>query len=553
MSGRQDMQATPRLRFGEGRRGTALAKAGSMILRAASGLLVLALVACSGSDDAAEPPEPTGGGAGGLGGAPVTPEVLEARAPDRTSVLVSLSALPSDLAAAGDPANYSLSHDGEALAIEQIAVDAAAGQITLTTAKQKLGVEYRLELTLPEVSDAEAGLTFLAADTTHLWVSDWSSPTYASLDVYAERVAVGEQAVIYVQEGVVPALDMQAIATLFDEAIHPVETSLFGGTNDIDGNGKAVLLVVEQDAIFKGFVNPADALSDKDAMLLYGVHSNEMEIVYLNAQKFTERTVAHELNHLIYRAQHVNPSGLWTYFKEGMAECAVHAVFGEHQYDADYFVADPEGTVVDGVSLLDFELSFEHYALSYLYFTYAASRLGGVDGYGELFAVDGNPADLDALLQGLLGQGLVEVMRDMWIATYVQAPSGPLGFDGMVDFKGKLPPAAASAAGLELTPTGAVLVQPWTNPIVYPGTQGPNIVYVGIDGSGLVDAEAPFETAGGVLLAFNESGVQSTVTEPVYAPASASAAAGSAIAPSDHPQAGCARIDRWFAESRRGR
>jgi hypothetical protein len=39
----------------------------------------------------------------------------------------------------------------------------------------------------------------------------------------------------------------------------------------------------------------------------------------------------------------------------------------------------------------------------------------------------------------------------------------------------------------------------------YPGTQGADITYAGIDADGQVDLEAPFTTAGGALLIFNTS------------------------------------------------
>jgi hypothetical protein len=242
---------------------------------------------------------------------------------------------------------------------------------------------------------------------------------------------------------------------------------------------------------------------DDYAFKNYGLHSNEMEIVYLSNDRGSPEVLAHELNHLIYYAVHPNVTASWKYFKEGMAECAVNAVFGEFQRPIDYFNQDPDGTVADGVSLVNFVATYDHYALPYFVFNYAASQLGGVDGYSKIFSVDGTPAKLDALFKSELDKSLVEVMTDTWIALYVQAPTGPLGFGGLIDLQGARPAMAANPGALALEWYGAVLVEPWTNPIDYPGTQGPDIFYVGIDAAGNVDREAPFETSGGALLAVN--------------------------------------------------
>src|SRR5690606_14446275 len=110
----------------------------NMLRRTSLPLLFLLLLACGPSDDTPTPPATAGvGGAGGEGGGTVAPAALEAHAPDRTSVVVSLSGV-LDGAALSDAAGYRLTgEDGAPLAIEEVTVDLATSQVIVTTAPQK--------------------------------------------------------------------------------------------------------------------------------------------------------------------------------------------------------------------------------------------------------------------------------------------------------------------------------------------------------------------------------------------------------------------------------
>jgi hypothetical protein len=473
----------------------------------------LGLTAC---DDDAVPSGVAGGGGNGDGGgqagstrggaggeAPAAPEVSAARAPDRDSVAITFSDLPAgvDMTAA---ASYALSdaETGDPLPILEVTLDEATRVVTLHTEKQKLGRQLRLELSLAGIVLPDDLATFYTADTAHLWAQDLTASRLAMLELVADRVLVGDHIVMYVEQGTTPTADPQEIADAFESQILPKETQLFGETTDVDDNGRLAVLFFDSPSL-AGYTLTWNTWPDDKTFKNYGLHTNEMEIVYLSNDRGSPEVMAHELNHLIYYATYPNVTASWKYFKEGMAESAINAVFGEHQRPIDYISQDLEGTIADGVSLVNFVASYEHYALPYFFFSYAASQLGGVDGYSKLFSVDGTPVKLDALLQAELGKSLVEVMTDTWIALYVQAPTGPLGFGGLIDLQGARPAMAADPGALTLESYGAVLVEPWANPIDYPGTQGPDIFYVGIDAAGNVDREAPFETAGGALLAVN--------------------------------------------------
>lgn len=527
----------------------------------------LGLTACSDdpapSNDAGPSAGPGGSGGAGSGGsaqggaggeALAAAEVSAVRAPDRKSVAISLSALPPgvDLTAA---ASYALTdaETADPLPILEVTVDQATSVVTLHTEKQKLGRQLTLELTLTDVVLPNDLATFYTADTAHFWVMDPAETQFiVTIEIVADRILVGDNMVMYVQQGTTPKEDPQEMAELFDSQILPKETQIFGETMDLDDNGRVTALFCES-TVFAGYTGIWDTWSDAEATKNYGVHSNEMDIVYLSVDRGTPDVLAHELNHLIYYAVHPNKTNLSAkYFREGIATSAVNAVFGAFQRPIDYFTQDPEGTVADGVSLVNFELTYDHYALPHFVLSYAAGQLGGVDGYSTLFSVDGEPANLDALLQSELDKSLVETMTDTWIAMYVQAPTGPLGFNGLIDFEGARPAIAPDPEGLTLESYGAVLIEPWTNPIDYPGTQGPDIFYVGIDAAGNVDREAPFETSGGALLAVN--GSTSGAPQAVYAPRSNLIArkGRQQMAPASyaHPHAGCDRIDEMLERQR---
>ena len=475
----------------------------------------LGLTACD--DDDVEPSSGGGGNgdgdAGGQGGstqggaggeAPVAPQISAVRAPDRDSVAITFPALPAgvDLTAA---ASYALSdvETADPLPILEVTVDEATSVVTLHTEKQKLGRQLRLELTVAGIVLSDDLAKVYTADTAHFWAVDQTSSTLETIDLLAERILVGDHIVMYVEQGTTPTADPQEMADVFESQILPTETQIFGETTDVDDNGRLAVVFFEAPLTIAGYTGPWNSWSDDETFEYYGVHSNEMEIVFLSNERGSPEVLAHELNHLIYYATYPDVPTSWRYFKEGIAECAVNAVFGEFQRPIDYFSQDPEGTVADGVSLVNFVATFDHYALPYFVFSYAASQLGGVDAYSKIFSVDGNPTQLDALFQSELDKSLVEVMTDTWIALYVQAPTGPLGFGGLIDLQGARPAMASDPGALALESYGAVLVEPWTNPIDYPGTQGPDIFYVGIDAAGNVDREAPFETTGGTLLAVN--------------------------------------------------
>src|SRR5690606_37371388 len=133
-----------------------------------------------------------------------------------------------------------------------------------------------------------------------------------------------------------------------------------------------------------------------------------------------EHVIAHEFSHLLYHETH--PFEDWSWHNEGMAECAVHLVLGNNDYDFWYYVTDPVGGIATGLSLVNWQYAnFDQYVLSYLFLAYLAGQKDGVSTFGELFALDGSPLSVDAWTKDQLGVDFTEAHRNQLLATWIQA------------------------------------------------------------------------------------------------------------------------------------
>lgn len=480
------------------------------------------------------------GGKGGSGGSVVArPEVDGASAPTQFSVRVAFrGGLP---AWAADGGRYGLRGPGGPLVIEGIDVDAAADTVILTTAKQKLGLDYTLTVVTDEREETR---TFPSADTATFWTTDLSSPNFDEVEITAARAETGTHGVIYLELGFEGTAGVASAMQRFDDAIYPVETQLFTEPADIDENGKIVLLGLDGANAYGGYFSPIHSLPNELTMSQWGVHSNEMEMVYINVVggDFDDDVVLpHEFEHLLYNERHGVFGPDWPYHNEGLAECAVRAVNGVHGWALDYLVADPNGGVARGPSLVHWDYgNYDNYVLAYVFWSYIAGQLGGSDTYGQLFELDGSPAAVQAFVQQQLGLDFADVQLRALAASFAQAPTGPAGFGGLLSFPGK--PPTASGGALDLEPfAGLMLAAGVASSLDVPGGAGPNLVFAGVNGSGEVDFTAPFDVGGGVLVALNARFDESDPTpEPVGTPVSSFAPGPSAHAPLDHERAAAA-------------
>jgi hypothetical protein len=448
----------------------------------------------AGASGAGEPQ-----GAGGEGGSPPgEADVTGVSAPTRTSIEIRVE---GDLSTAPtDPAAFVVTSDFGSLEISAVAVNSGAGTIELTTLNQKLGVSYELLIASPTSKLDQEGGTFLSADTAKLWATDLQ--TGQDYEVIASRVGIGENLVLYAADDVV-AGDIEETIQIFDEQIFPIETALINPPGDIDDNGKIVLLGLDGHGQYGGYFSPINAFPAEQAEE-WGLHSNEMEMVYLSVADIggfdPYHVVPHEFSHLLYNETHEFWEEDWPYHNEGLAECAVHAVHGSNQIAPQVYVNSSELT--DGMSLVQWEYAnYDQYAQAYVFWTYVASRLGGVSGYEQLYDLTGNPFELNELFVDELGQSFADVQMDMMTAAWVQAPAGSYGFNGMLTLPGQ--PGSMGLGNVPgLTPYEGVFLTGAQSDVT-PAGQGPNIRVRGIDAAGNVDDAVPFSSVGGALLVLN--------------------------------------------------
>ncbi|MFO0552000.1 MAG: hypothetical protein U0271_26680 [Polyangiaceae bacterium] len=467
------------------------------------------------------------GGTGGSGGGmQPSASVDGVSAPTRTTIAITITG--DATLAPTDPAAYVVTSDRGDLVIESAAIDATAGVITLTTEKQKLGVSYTLTISATENALDQEGGTFLAADRATFWTSNFAD--FSEVEVEAVRLGVGENIVIYATPDV-PADDVADTIAYFDSQIIPIETQLFHAVPDRDDNGKVVILGLDGHGYYAGYFNPVDSRTAQEAES-WGYHSNEMEMLYISTPDIggsfgPVEVVSHEFQHLLYNEAHDFFTADWPYHNEGLAECAVHAVSGSNDTAAWYYTAAPG--LVNGKSLVKWDYAnYAQYAQAYVFWTYVASRLGGVSGYGELFNRTGSPGDMSSFLSTQIGETFAETQLDMLTAAWLEEPTGPFGFSGMLSLPAK-PQVATMAAPIQLEAFAAVFL-PANGNGLSPIGAGVDVVHRGA--ASTADLDAPFDAAGGVVIALN------TVQDSTTNLTESSGTLGAGVAPFSGPIAG---------------
>lgn len=457
-------------------------------------------------------------------------------APDRETLTFTFTGEP-DAAAAATPGAYVVTSDQGPLDVLQVTYDPAKRAARLTTAPQKLGVTYTVTVT-PTTGEPPTG-SVLSALTARFWVSDPDDPEWSQIHAPAHRVAAGEHAVIYALDGE-GVEDADALAAEFDQLIYPILTTLFPGPPDLDGNGRIVIVAVQGD--FGGYFSPLNQYPESLTLSRYGLHSNEMELLHLNPAIggwAYGTTLAHELQHLLYHAQHGLVDGHWEYHNEGLSECAVHVVYGANEMAVQMFQWDPSGLIGQGLSLVHWTYAqYENYALAYLFWTYVMAQLGeGLPGYRRIFDVpSGSPEVMSSFLEDALGASLPITHLLSLAALWTQSPTGAFGYRGTLPAlgPGQCPTAPTGTTSLALEPFSGAFFPLAQSPVDYPGTEGQDILYVGLGEGGTVDQDAPFDVAGGALLVYNRAfewdewttepsgpGLPARPTDPWYAPLAA--------------------------------
>lgn len=477
------------------------------------------LVAC-GDDSTATGGGATGGAgtggdaSGGGGGTAATPAIKKVAAPTRTTVAIELT---ESLPTAPEIVDaYGLTSARGPLIVSAVAYDDATRTITLTTEKQKLGIEYTLTVKSPGSPLDLKGGKFLAADTATFWATDFSN--FKDYEVTASRVAIGEHVVIYATPEAEGASDVDETIAYFDTQIFPEETALFTAAPDRDDNGKVVLLGLDGGGYYGGYFNPLNALSDAEAG---PYNTNEMELLYLSVPDLygtymPEQVVAHEFQHLLYNEAHDWMVEDWNWHNEGLAECAVSAVSGQqNEYAIDVYTGSQLANGLgNGESLVLWQYAnYDQYAQAYMFWTYLASRLGGYDGYGALFDLTGSPSSIEALTLAQFGTDFATTQLDFLSAAWLQEASGAHSFNALIDFAGRTP-QVANTAPVQLQPYTAVFLTGGSDGVT-PAGEGPDVIFRGLTGAGTIQSAPPFDPTGGAVIALNaKAAPMDSSTEP---------------------------------------
>lgn len=442
-------------------------------------------------------------------------DIEDVWAPDELTVVLALSGDPgrnsAELASL-----YVLDSPLGGLVVQAVSYDATAREVTLTTSRQKLGVTYTVTVDRSPYEPEPATADFLAADTAGFWVTDFSDPMFGDYWVVADRVGVGTHSVAYVEQGW-DVWDTATTIAEFDGQVYPTLTGQLIAAPDFDSNQRIVLLGLDGEGYYGGYFSPTNQYTDAETMSWWGIHSNEMEIVHINILYGTwmvREVVAHEFGHLLYHERHGLQQENWDYHDEGLAEVGVHLVYGVNQQSLDYYYLDPQGVIGNGLSLVHWTWAqYENYAQAYLWWIYLASRAGGLASVSEIFNLaSGDPAAVDTWIAQNLGSDFASVQRDFLLANWVKAAAGPYGYGTLLDLSTKPYPTTVTAGttSLDLPPFTGAFFRLSSASVDYPGTEGADIWYAGIDGADTVDATAPFDVSGGALLVFNASQVSSS-------------------------------------------
>ena len=157
-------------------------------------------------------------------------------------------------------------------------------------------------------------------------------------------------------------------------------------------------------------------------------HSNEREMIYMDASRLTPGTsaylsvLAHELQHAIHWNQ---DGGEDAWINEGMSELAKEQV-GYNAYFVDSFLRRPDVQLNFWPD--DIGASAPHYGASSLFMAYLAQHYGGYQAMGDLVRQQADGIEGVELYLSEYGASFEQVFKDWAVANYLDADSGPYGY-----------------------------------------------------------------------------------------------------------------------------
>ncbi len=375
-------------------------------------------------------------------------------------------------------------------------------------------------------SDYEAGIKVVMRDDLTLyanWVSGAqrtfravNAETNVYYDVESTLMASGDHCMVYVENGAdVTEAVAQAVADCYDDSIYDQISTAFGAIEDVDNNGKVILLLLDiQDGYtgsggyVAGYFDPVNMFDSNSEP-----NSNEADMLFLDTYPSVAgdadffSTMAHELQHLINFSNTYMVDGteqdLW--INEGLSSGAEYVYSGAVNQDrVDWFNYNGNGAIVYGNNFFvwygyweneDANNVLDNYATVSLFFQWLRIHASnGTAIYKDILSSSYRDyrAVTDAAALRIADQDgtWLDLLRTWDTANVLCNATGEYGYEGELTVSMPYFNAVGGATAVYLSP-GEGLVS--ANAGAYtPTASGVNIKYRGID----TDTDAVVDAAG---------------------------------------------------------
>ena len=300
-------------------------------------------------------------------------------------------------------------------------------------------------------AESEDDITYSSTagnDYVEFWVLDLRNNTEYKVSAY--KKGESQYAYLYVatdQEDKVSQSLVNELLSFFDNN-YPRIVSNFGEPPDVDNNGKIVLLLLDikddytdtqSGGFVIGFFDYLHEYSNDTSLMLYGRHSNQMDMLFLDTYPTLpsyisnlKSTLFHELQHAIcFNQNHLKespPNDLDTWIEEGLSMAAEDMVMGIQTNRITYYLSSNFPNT--GYSLIRWCDSsnseknincdvLSNYSLSYLFMQFVRGQAGTDNIYKSIIEADGEDINaFNSILLSYTGKDLKTIFKHFIIANW---------------------------------------------------------------------------------------------------------------------------------------
>jgi uncharacterized repeat protein (TIGR02543 family) len=323
-------------------------------------------------------------------------------------------------------------------------------------------------------------------------------------EVESGLLATGTYCLIYAETSAsVLETTAAAVASGYDKKIHHQIIDAFGEPEDVDDNGKTIILLLD---ILDGYDGSGGYVAGffQSLRMFLAEHSNEADMLFMDVDPLEAgsedfyKTLAHEFQHLINFSQTYLVDGkeqdIW--INEGLSSAAEYVYRGKVDQDhIDWYNADPYGPIAQGNDFFVWDGYWENedpntvlddYATVNLFFQWLRIHAtNGMGIYKEILASDDR--DFQAVTSAAARRidssysDWAALLESWHLANILCESSGDYGY------KGKINVAMGGFASSDnyewlFSPGEGILSQmPESGRNTPPSGSGSHIVYMGID------------------------------------------------------------------------